>query len=37
MVHWYIYAAFLVFVVTMLLVDLKFFHAEEHDPTPKES
>ena len=36
-VAWWVYAIFLVFVLAMLLVDLKFFHAEEHDPTPKES
>lgn len=37
MVPWYLYAAFLAFVVAMLVLDLKLFHAEEHDPTPKES
>jgi tellurite resistance protein TerC len=37
LVPWYIYASFIVFVVAMLVIDLKFFHAEEHDPTPKES
>jgi tellurite resistance protein TerC len=31
------YAAFLAFVVAMLLVDLKLFHAEEHDPSIRES
>ena len=36
-VHPLIYVAFIVFVLAMLLVDLKFFHAEEHDPTAKES
>ena len=36
-VHPLIYVAFIAFVLAMLLVDLKFFHAEEHDPTPKES
>ena len=36
-ITWYWYAGFILFVVAMLLVDLKFFHAEEHDPTPKES
>ena len=36
-VHPLIYVAFLAFVLAMLLVDLKFFHAEEHDPTAKES
>jgi tellurite resistance protein TerC len=34
---WYLYAGFIGFVIAMLLVDLKFFHAHEHDPTPKES
>ncbi len=37
MVPWYLYAGFIAFVIAMLLVDLKFFHAEEHDPKPKES
>ena len=37
MVPWYLYAGFVLFVLAMLLVDLKFFHAEEHDPKPKES
>jgi tellurite resistance protein TerC len=36
-VHPLIYVAFIAFVLAMLLVDLKFFHAEEHDPTAKES
>ena len=36
-VHPLIYVAFIVFVLAMLLIDLKFFHAEEHDPTAKES
>ena len=36
-VHPLIYVAFIVFVLAMLVVDLKFFHAEEHEPTPKES
>jgi tellurite resistance protein TerC len=36
-VAWYWYAAFIVFVVAMLVVDLKLFHAEEHEPTVKES
>jgi tellurite resistance protein TerC len=31
------YAGFIAFIVAMLLVDLKFFHAEEHEPTIKES
>ena len=37
MVPWYLYVGFIGFVIAMLIVDLKFFHAEEHDPTPKES
>jgi tellurite resistance protein TerC len=36
-VPWFFYAGFIVFVVAMLLVDLKLFHAEEHEPTIKES
>lgn len=36
-VPWYAFAGFVVFVVAMLLVDLKFFHAEEHEPKFKES
>ena len=31
----WVYVVFIVFVLAMLVVDLKFFHAEEHDPTPK--
>jgi tellurite resistance protein TerC len=34
---WYLYVGFIAFVVAMLLVDLKLFHAEEHEPTVKES
>ncbi|MDQ3645715.1 MAG: TerC family protein [Actinomycetota bacterium] len=34
---WYLYAEFIAFVIAMLLVDLKFFHADEHEPTVKES
>jgi tellurite resistance protein TerC len=37
LVAWYLYVAFIVFVIAMLLVDLKLFHAEEHEPTVKES
>jgi tellurite resistance protein TerC len=37
LVPWYLYVAFIGFVLAMLLIDLRFFHAEEHDPTPKES
>jgi tellurite resistance protein TerC len=36
-VSWWGYAAFIAFVIAMLLVDLKLFHAEEHEPKPKES
>jgi tellurite resistance protein TerC len=36
-VAWYWYAGFIAFVIAMLLVDLKLFHAEEHEPTVKES
>ena len=31
------YAGFIAFIVAMLFVDLKFFHAEEHEPKLKES
>jgi tellurite resistance protein TerC len=34
---WWIYAIFLVFVIVTLLVDLKVFHADEHEPRFKES
>jgi tellurite resistance protein TerC len=34
---WFLYGGFIVFVVAMLLVDLKLFHAQEHEPTVKES
>lgn len=34
---WYLYAGFIAFVVAMLLVDLKLFHADIHEPTVKES
>jgi tellurite resistance protein TerC len=37
LVPWYLYVSFIGFVIAMLVVDLRFFHAEEHDPTPKES
>ncbi|HET7483340.1 MAG TPA: TerC family protein [Actinomycetota bacterium] len=37
MVPWYMYVAFIAFVIAMLLVDLKLFHAEGHDPTVRES
>ena len=36
-VEWYWYVAFLAFVVAMLVVDLRAFHGEEHEPTLKES
>lgn len=36
-VPWYLYVAFIGFVIAMLLVDLKFFHTEEHEPTIRES
>ena len=32
-----VYVAFIAFVVAMLLVDLRLFHAREHEPTVKES
>jgi tellurite resistance protein TerC len=31
------YVAFIAFIVAMLFIDLKFFHAEEHEPKLKES
>ena len=34
---WYLYVGFIAFVIAMLLVDLKLFHAEEHEPTTRES
>ncbi|MDQ3941261.1 MAG: TerC family protein [Actinomycetota bacterium] len=37
MVPWYLYVGFIAFVIAMLLVDLKLFHADEHEPTLKES
>jgi tellurite resistance protein TerC len=36
-VDWYWYVAFLAFVIAMLLVDLRAFHSEEHEPSLKES
>jgi tellurite resistance protein TerC len=36
-VPWFFYAVFLGFVIAMLLVDLRLFHGEEHEPTIKES
>ncbi|HEX2049148.1 MAG TPA: TerC family protein [Actinomycetota bacterium] len=32
-----VYVAFIAFVIAMLLLDLKLFHTEEHEPTMKES
>lgn len=34
---WYLYAGFIVFVIAMLLVDLKVGHSEEHEATTKEA
>lgn len=34
---WYLYAGFVAFVLAMLLVDLKLFHAREHAPTLREA
>jgi tellurite resistance protein TerC len=34
---WYLYAGFIAFVLAMLLVDLKLFHTEEHEPSTRES
>jgi tellurite resistance protein TerC len=36
-VSWYVYAGFIAFVIAMLLIDLRLFHAQEHEPKPKES
>jgi len=36
-VPFWFYVGFIAFIVAMLFVDLKFFHAEEHEPTIKES
>ncbi len=36
-VPWYSYVGFIAFVIAMLLVDLKFFHTEEREPSLKES
>jgi tellurite resistance protein TerC len=36
-VPWYFYVAFLVFLVAMLLVDLRLFHAREHEASLRES
>jgi tellurite resistance protein TerC len=37
LVPWYLYVGFIAFVIAMLVIDLRFFHAEEHEPTPRES
>ena len=34
---WYLYAGFIVFVIAMLLIDLKVGHAEEHEASTKEA
>jgi tellurite resistance protein TerC len=36
-VPWFFYAGFILFVVAMLLVDLRLFHAQEHEPSIRES
>jgi TerC family integral membrane protein len=36
-VAWVVYPAFIVFVIAMLLIDLKVFHSEEHEPRFMES
>ncbi|MBW3594058.1 MAG: TerC family protein [Actinobacteria bacterium] len=36
-VHPLVYVGFIAFVLAMLVIDLKFFHAESHEPTPRES
>lgn len=36
-VSWYVYAGFFAFVLAMLFVDLRLFHAEEKEPSLKES
>ncbi|MFN2488307.1 MAG: TerC family protein [Actinomycetota bacterium] len=36
-VGWQFYAGFIAFVIAMLLIDLKFFHAEEHEQSVKEA
>jgi tellurite resistance protein TerC len=36
-IPWFVYGAFILFVIAMLMVDLKLFHTEEHEPTVKES
>ena len=34
---WYVFLGAVAFVVAMLLVDLKFFHGDDHEPTAKEA
>jgi tellurite resistance protein TerC len=34
---WYVFVAAVAFVVAMLVVDLRFFHGEDHEPTAKEA
>lgn len=34
---WYVFVGALAFVAAMLVVDLKFFHGGEHEPTTKEA
>ncbi|MDP9226968.1 MAG: TerC family protein [Actinomycetota bacterium] len=34
---WYVFAGAVAFVFAMLVVDLKFFHGEEHEPTTREA
>jgi tellurite resistance protein TerC len=36
-VPWFVYVAFIAFVLAMLLVDLRMFHAREHEPSFRES
>ena len=36
-VPWWTYPLFIVFVIAMLLIDLKLFHGREHEPTFRES
>jgi tellurite resistance protein TerC len=36
-VAWWVYLVFIAFVLAMLLVDLKVFHREEHEPNFRES
>jgi tellurite resistance protein TerC len=36
-VPWYVFVGALAFVAVMLVVDLKFFHGEEHEPSTKDA